>query len=263
MPLSNRAKALIGFLGVALASSATGIALSGSDLPRPPDRERARSDPRVDQEERKPAESRREVKARTPAVPRLIGMTPDEVRETLDPLGLPTEFSHCEGRPPLGHVIGQDPKPGHHLSRYFEEVRISTDHSEVCSDRTVKRPCAPKDLRLRADSGPGYSGATAGKFSLTFGVKNTGVRTCQLRGTAVMTLSNPDWPGDYVRGNPRMTTFDYRLDAGENVGGGGLWQNWCRRHDRWRVMVELLGLQAETDTGAPNCRNRDVASILY
>jgi hypothetical protein len=150
-------------------------------------------------------------------VPSLIGLTPDEVRERLDPLGLETVFSaHCEGRPPLGRVIDQYPSPGKKPAvanvSHGPQVQLDTDVSSACSDKRAERTCEPSDLALEADGAEGELAGQGGRYLESLEVRNTSATSCQLEATATLTLTSLYGANsDAIRGNPAQLVIDWRL----------------------------------------------------
>jgi hypothetical protein len=201
-------------------------------------------------------------------IPRLKGMTPREVCETLDPLNVEAEFvGACQHSRPVGRVYIQIPSKG---SRFLGlgRVRLWTDKTGLCSDETTEETCT--ELSLDTHVGRITEVAGVEERGLGFWVTNTSEEVCQLRATARLRLRGPGViPGvvqGYPRGNPARTAIDYRLEPHQRVGGGVGWDNWCRGHRgvdqptfdrpskrRWSFIVTVGDLRARAYTPAPIC----------
>jgi hypothetical protein len=185
-------------------------------------------------------------------IPRLIGMSPGEIRHEIKGLGVPvkfeTELAPCG--PPVGRVVLQVPHPGGLL--HFNEVRVWTDHHGYCNARPIARMCGPADLTLdsfaRESSSVDASARTVG-----FTVKNATARSCQLQTTALAVLEGLNGSPGNIRGNPATVEFDYRLAPGKGVSVYLEWSNWCRDAARWRFRGGLPGLMAQTSVRTPGC----------
>ena len=213
--------------------------------------------------------TRSEVDRRPDApIPRLKGMTPREVCEALDPFDVEAEFvGACKQTRPVGRVYIQIPSKGSR-SLGLGRVRLWTDETGLCSDRSTEETCT--DLFLDTHVGRITEVAGIEARGLGFYVTNTSDEACQLRATARIRLRGPGViPGavqGYPRGNPARTRIDYLLEPHERVGGGVGWDNWCGGHRgvdqptpdrpsrrRWTFIVTVGDLRARARTPAPIC----------
>jgi hypothetical protein len=205
--------------------------------------------------------SAKDDRAQGPRVPRLIGLTPAQVRERLDPLGLETEFAQrCEGREPLGRVIRQSPGPNMRVDG--RPVYVETDWIAVCSDGEAGPPCGAADLALRIDGFESGHAGGGGSYSEQVEVRNKGDRACQLDADGSVDLASLDGPAE-IRGAPVRMKLDVRLDPRELLAIQWQWTNWCHPQENWAVTAELAGLKAIGRTGAPVCFDRDDPSLLH
>jgi hypothetical protein len=226
------------------------------DTPRSP----SPHDRRVRADE--PRHERRDV----PRVPALIGLTPDEVRNRLDPIGLETVFrTHCEGRPPLGRVIDQVPEPGKkprvaHVS-HGPQVTLLTDVASACSDGHTDSVCQSDDLTLEVDGVDAEYAGGGGRKSEYFEIKNRADWSCQLTTTATLTLSSLYETDGVVRGNPAMVVIDWKLQPKEIFRRQWIWNSWCEKPGQWNVAVSVAGLSATGKSHSPLCL--EPGSLLY
>jgi hypothetical protein len=209
-----------------------------------------------------PAKSRDRRKPPQPEIPRLIGMTPDQVRHALEPTGLDVDLPSDCSPSDRARVVVQLPRPGGVL--HFNKVRVWFDRTAICHGH-IERPCAASQLRLTPFAHESYSADHLAR-DVGFRVENTGPSPCQLRETATITVTPSDGSADQVRGNPHRVELDSRLALHGPTGGGSyaIWSNWCGgRKGPMKVAIDLAGLHAETDVHAPACEDPKKASVMY
>jgi hypothetical protein len=214
---------------------------------------------------REPVRHRHE-RRKVAETPSLVGLTPDEVRQRLDAIGLETVFSdHCEGRPPMGRVIAQYPPPGHkpdvaHVS-HGPQVTLTTDVASTCSEGRVERLCQAHDLTLEAGgSDAEYAGGGGRKWE-GFQIKNRADYSCQLQTQATLTLTSLYDTDGVVSGNPATVVIDWKLQPRESFIGTWTWNSWCHKPGRWNVVVSAAGLAATGKSHTPLCM--EAGSVLY
>jgi hypothetical protein len=197
-----------------------------------------------------------------PRVPRLIGLTPAQVRESLDPLGLQTEFAQrCEGRTPRGRVIRQIPGPGQRADR--GRVELETDWIAACSGARTAQECDPADLELTALGNQAAYAGGSGNYAEWMFIENVADEPCQLRADGSMQLASLDGLPPEIRGAPARVSLDLRALPNAEIQIKWIWTNWCRPHGKWTLTARLGGLEVTDRSGSPICRDEVKPSVLY
>lgn len=247
-------------VGVAVMATVGGLLLGTDADPAPPEGvQQAKSDSAKPNQPRDRGLGDRR-KPPQPDIPRLIGMTPEEVRQALEPTGLPVNLEADCGPPDDARVVIQQPEPRGRL--HFNEVRVWLDRTAKCGGHAEKE-CAASELKLDAIGHQSYSPPHTGK-TVGFTVKTTSGSPCQLRAHASITITGAEVLGQPIRGNPHWFEFDTKLTPNDGEFGYSEWADTCPSHKGpVTVAVDLAGLHAETVVHPPYCRDPKGVSKLY
>jgi archaellum component FlaG (FlaF/FlaG flagellin family) len=214
--------------------------------------------PTPTRQEPKRAERKR---PRLPVMPSVLGQTPDQAREELDPLGIQTRFvGRCEGVPPRGRVVLQSHEPGR---RVDQPVAIFTDAMAACSDERAPRPCDPHELGFRVVGDEPDLAGSAGLRTVWFWLRNRGKTACQVEATARVALEGEGGQDASFRGNPSSVALDWKLRPGGLVAQEWLWKNWCHGRGRWTVSISVAGMEETDGVGSPACFDRRDEAVMY
>lgn len=254
----SRIQVLALALAVVIVAVTAGVVLGNDDD--------GQATPPVEQPQRDRRVRHQPDRDRPPAPPRLIGMTPEQVRRVLQPLGLKPDFvSQCGGSEP-GRVILQNPGPSGHIRR--RTISLWTDSTGLCSKGVAPRRCRDQDVEItnateRIEPEP----ANRPIRLVGIGVQNVSGVTCQLRAEVEVALTPPSTETDTLRGNPHHLIVDYRLGSRgvqADVPVLVAWENWCGDRGRWGVTVGVDPFADRTFTTPPaHCNNEEERSVFY